>query len=73
MQIERIFELFDQVVILIDNETNELVYEKRVGENLTMILKKTDKYSSLLDEHEKLLSRYEKQIDLFNYQVIKEE
>ncbi len=68
-----IFELFDQVVILIDNETNELVYEKRVGENLTMILKKTDKYSSLLDEHEKLISRYEKQIDLFNYQVIKEE
>ena len=68
-----ILESFDQVVILIDNETNELVYEKRVGENLTMILKKTDKYSSLLDEHEKLISRYEKQIDLFNYQVIKEE
>lgn len=68
-----IAELFDQVIILIDNETNELVYEKRVGDNVTMILKKTDKYSSLLDEHEKLLSRYEKQIDLFNYQVIKEE
>lgn len=68
-----IIDLFNQVVILIDNETNELVYEKRVGDNVTMILKKTDKYSSLLDEHEKLLSRYEKQIDFFNYQVIKEE
>lgn len=59
--------VYEEITIYINNETNELEYEETKNYRYRVVYKKSNKYEYLLKENERLLKKYKKQVEIYNY------
>lgn len=58
-----------KMTLYINNETNELEYNETKTSEYRVIHKKSNKYEYLLKENDRLIKKYKKQVEIYNYEI----